>query len=298
MVYCAPVIVILETQYAVIGITHSHRIFAMPSRSLCRLVLAVSLFAFGYAPAANANPRPLPFTYIYETLSEGDAELEQYVDMTPVRAYSASGDRVWYAASQFQTEFEYGITNRLELGLYVTFVPTNPAYSLTPTLMDGNGLKQRLRYRFADVGQWPLDIALYGEVSENEREVELEGKIIVQRHFGRLRVVANAWAEREFYYNGNREWVLNPTGGAVFEITPAVQTGLEYWMRTEYPNSGTARVFNQGPHHFLGPTVLLQFGKLWWTTGAYLRLNEYGRTVAVGDSFGPVWIRTVIGVGL
>jgi hypothetical protein len=267
----------------------------MHCRSRRRHIIAVLLFGLGYVPGAKANPRPLPFTYIYETLSEGDAELEQYADMTPVRVYSATGDRAWYAASQFQTEFEYGITNRLELGLYVTFVPTNPAYSLTPTLMEGNGLKQRLRYRFADVGQWPLDIALYGEVSENEREVELEGKIIIQRHVGWLRVVANAWAERELYYNGNREWVLNPTAGAVFEVTPAVQTGLEYWMRAEYPNN---RVFNQGPHHFLGPTVLLQFGKLWWTAGAYLRLNEYGHSAVVGDGFGPVWIRTVIGVGL
>jgi hypothetical protein len=270
----------------------------MLARSQLRLSLALGTLGFAYSPKATANPRPLPFTYIYETLSEGDAELEQYVDMTPVRAYSASGDRVWYTAPQFQTEFEYGITDRLELGLYVTVVPTNPSYSLTPTLMQGNGLKQRLRYRLADVGQWPVDVALYGEVSENEREVELEGKLIVQRHFGRLRLAANAWAEREFYYNGSREWVLNPTAGAVFEITPAVQIGLEYWMRAEYPNHGAPRVFNQGPHHFLGPTVLLQFGKLWWTTGVYLRMNDYGRTVAVGDSFGPVWMRTVIGIGL
>ncbi len=270
----------------------------MHMRSQLLSILAIATLGFAYSPAVKANPRPLPFTYIYETLSEGDAELEQYVDMSPVRAYSASGERVWYSASQFQTEFEYGITHRLELGLYVTFVPTNSNYTLTPSLMQGNGLKQRLRYRFADVGEWPVDVALYGEVSENEREVELEGKIIVQRHFGRLRAVANAWAEHEFYYNGSREWVLSPTAGAVVEITPAVQTGLEYWMRAEFPTNGAHRVFNQGPHSFLGPTLLLQLGKLWWTTGVYVRLNDYGRTVAVGDSFGSLWLRTVIGIGL
>ena len=269
-----------------------------PHALQCRNPIATVALALStlLASNANANPRPLPFTYIYETLSEGDAEIEQYVDMTPVRAYSASGNRTWFAASQYQTEFEYGITDRLELGLYVTFVPSDSAYSLTPTLPEGNGVKQRLRYRLGETGQWPLDIALYGELSENQREVEVEAKIILQRHIGRLRVVANAWAEREFYFNGNREWVLNPTAGAVFEITPSVQPGIEYWMRAEYPDGSAPRVFNLGPNHFLGPTILLQFGKLWWSNGVYVRLNDYGRTVAVGDNFGNIWLRSVIGI--
>jgi len=272
------------------------RLCAFQSRNLVASVLVV----FGaFSPAnAKANPRPLPFTYIYETLSEGDAEIEQYVDMTPVRAYSASGNRTWYAASQYQTEFEYGITNRLELGLYITLVPSDSAYSLTPTMPEGNGVKQRLHYRLGETDQWPLDIALYGELSENQREVEIEAKIIVQRHIGRLRIVANAWAEREFCFNGNREWVLNPTAGAVFEITPSVPPGIEYWMRAEYPDGSLPRVFNLGPHHFLGPTLLLQFGKLWWSNGVYVRLNGYGRPVAVGDNFGNIWLRSVIGIGL
>src|SRR5664280_268660 len=247
---------------------------------------------------ASANPRPLPFTYIYETLGKGEAEIEQYVDMTPVRVLAVSGERAWYAASQFKTEFEYGITDRLELGLYVNFAPSNPAFALTPTIGNGNGFKQRLRYRLAELGQWPVDVALYGEVSENEREIELEGKIIVQRHLGPLRMVANAWAEHEIEYNGEREWVLNPTAGAVLEVSPPVQPGFEYWMRAEYGDEETARNFNMGPHHFVGPTLLLEFGKLWWSTGAYVRLNDIHRSAAIGDNLGRVWIRSVIGIGL
>jgi hypothetical protein len=247
---------------------------------------------------ASANPRPLPFTYIYETLGKGEAEIEQYVDMTPVQILSVSGDHAWYAASQFQTEFEYGITDRLELGLYVTLAPSNPAFTSIPTIGNGNGIKQRLRYRLAELGQWPVDVALYGEVSENEREVELEGKIIVQRHLGPLRIVANAWAEHEIEYNGEREWVLNPTAGAVLEVSPTVQPGFEYWMRAEYGDEETARTFNMGPHHFIGPTLLLQFGKLWWSTGAYARLDDMHRSAAIGDNLGRLWMRSVIGVGL
>ena len=137
----------------------------MLRRSLAWFVAALSL-----APAvASANPRPLPFTYIYETLGEGDAELEQYVDYVPTRALTVDNKRAWYGATQMQTEFEYGITNRLELGLYVTYAPT-PGNDLAAAshLTVGNGVKQRLRLRLAEAGEWPVDVAFYGEVTENE----------------------------------------------------------------------------------------------------------------------------------
>src|SRR3954468_16463874 len=93
---------------------------------------------FAAARPARGNPRPLPFTYIYETLPAGESELEQYVDFTPVRATStASPTPIWYGASQFQTEFEYGLTDRLELGIYFTFVPSTPAFNFTPSMPDG-----------------------------------------------------------------------------------------------------------------------------------------------------------------
>ncbi len=254
----------------------------------------------GITGSASANPRPLPFSYIYETLPAGQAEIEQYVDMTPVRAISTTGSRTWYAASQLQTEFEYGITDRLELGLYVTYVPTNPAYALTPAMPDGNGIKQRLRYRLSEPGDWPVDVALYGELSENEREFEIEAKVILQRYVGPLRLVANAWAEREFYYNGEAEWVLHPTAGAVLDLDARIQPGVEYWMRAELEDEdeGGTKSFNQRPMHYAGPTLLLEFGKIWWSTGAYFRMNDIHRAAVPGDAFGKYWVRTIIGIGL
>ena len=259
--------------------------------------------AFGTAAGARANPRPLPFTYQSETLAKGAGEVEQFVDYMPTRVLSSTSGVVWYGSTQFQTEVEYGLTDSLELALYFTFVPepSSERYMGLPTLIQGNGMKQRLRWRLADPQAWPIDVALYGEVAENEREIELEAKIILQRRFGRLRLITNLWAEREFYYDGRREWVLNPTAGATVELNERVHVGLEGWMRAELEDgdeeAAGPRPFNAGPHVYVGPAVLLNFGRMWWTTAVYWRADDPGRTTQVGDAYGPLWVRSVVGIG-
>ncbi len=254
------------------------------------------------ARSAFANPRPLPFSYPHEQLGEGSTEIEQYVDYTPVHALSGTQGTVTYGLLQFQTEFEHGLTDRLELGLYVTYAPAAPSdFEEVPLAVEGNGMKQRLRYKLADTGAWPIDVALYGEVSENEREIELEAKAILQRRFGIMRVIANATAEEEFYFDGRHDLVLNPSAGLTFEATPSVQPGIEWWMYGEYQeeNATSPRPFELGPHQYLGPALLLQFGALWWTNGVYVRLTDWNHDLdpLSGDSFGKIWIRSVVGLG-
>jgi len=271
----------------------------MASPSLSCALLAAPLLL--WASAASANPRALPFSYQHEQIASGAAELEQYVDLTPSRARDpSSGEPLWYGLSQFATEFEYGLTDRLELGLYVTYAPAaSNGFTDIPRAMDGNGMKQRLRFKLADTGAWPIDVSLYGEAVENEREFELEAKVILQRRLGLARIIANLSAEQEFYYDGKHDFVLNPSAGLTFELSPTVQPGIEWWMRAEYPQEGNvSRTFVLGPHHYLGPAVLLQFGALWWTTGVYLRLSDWSYEQQIGEGFGRVWARSVLGIEL
>ena len=271
-------------------------------RPRAALPSAVATALVAWASAASANPRPLPFSYQHEQIAKGALELEQYVDLTPARAQdAATGEPRWYGLSQFATEFEFGLTDRLELGLYVTYAPTaSNAVNNIPSPPDGNGMKQRLRFKLAETGEWPIDVSLYGETVENEREFELEAKVILQRRFGLARLIANASAEQEFYYDGKHDLVLNPSAGLTFELSPTIQPGIEWWMRAEYPleNPPDPRPFGLGPHHYLGPAVLLQFGALWWTTGVYVRLSDFSHEMQVGDGFGGIWARSVIGVEL
>jgi hypothetical protein len=258
---------------------------------------------------ANATPHPLPFTYTYDTLGAGEVEVEQYVDLVPVYTKDPSGRPSYYLASQFQTEFEYGITDRLELGVYATLAPgsTNISTQNEPVLTEGTGVKERLRYRLFDEGVLPIDIGFYGELVENDIEFEIEAKILLEKRFGNLRIDANLWGEREWHWQANvQDWVINPTAGVTYQISPAIHVGAEFWMRGEWtdpppidPITGrSVRPFALGPHEFVGPTVLFELGKLWWANGFYLRVDDINRHPVVGDNYGPAWFRTVIGIGL
>jgi hypothetical protein len=273
-------------------------------RHLRALALAPStlLAAFALAPAAHANPRPLPFSYQHEQLGKGESELEQFIDFSPTRALAIpSGDLAWYGLTSFTTEFETGLTDRLELGLYVTFAPAAPGdFTSTPQALDGNGMKQRLRYALAPSGEWPIDVSLYGELAENEREIEIELKVLLQRRFRFARLIANLSAEREFYFDGHHDIVLNPSAGLTFDPIPLFQPGIEYWLHAEFPEEDPPHPvpFGLKPHSYLGPTALLQFGRVWWTNGFYFRVSNLNHTLEAGETFGNVWFRSVIGVGL
>lgn len=248
--------------------------------------------------AILATPRPLPFSYSYDTLGKGDVEIEQYVDLSPARVRSG-GKTINYLAPQLQIELETGLSNRVELGLYATFTPMASAgVSALPELPVGNGAKQRLRVRLGEEGRWPIDIAVYGEVVESDREFELEGKLILQRRIGRLRIIGNAWVEREWEYVGHFAWVMNPTLGATYEITPTLHLGAEAWLRWVIPDVDEEKEFSHGPHLYAGPTMMVNFGRVWWAGGFYLRTTDFGRNLNAGEGFGAMWFRSIVGVNL
>jgi hypothetical protein len=268
------------------------------------LSAAFALAVLSVAAPAAANPRPLPFTYPHEQLVEGATELEQFIDFTPVKARDGTtADPTGYGSFQFQTEFEHGLTDRLELGLYVFYAPTSSSFTDVPRPFQGNGMKQRLRYKLADTGAWPIDVSLYGELVESDTEFEIEAKLILQRRFGLARIMANMTAEQEFEYEGDKDLVISPSAGATFEITPAIQPGFEWWMRAEYKeeDAPAVRPFAFGPHQYIGPVVMLQFGPLWWTNGFYLRVSDFNRPLSPSPvdaiAYGHFWMRSVIGYG-
>jgi hypothetical protein len=265
-------------------------------------VIAVLLVA----STASANPRALPMTYTTDTQPAGGAELELFVDMVPLRALSpTTTEETSYLASAFQLELEVGLAERLELGIYATFVPTF-GDQLAGTAQfpgAGNGMKQRLRYTLnPEPDSVPIlgNAAVYAEIAENEREIELEAKLLLEKRLDRVRVAVNLSAEYELYFSGQREWVLNPSAGATYELTARYHFGLDGFLRAEYPQNPAPadRTFGLGPHVYVGPAVLLSFDKVWWSVGAYARLTELGHDLSPGEPYGRVWLRSALGFDL
>jgi hypothetical protein len=261
-------------------------------------ILAVLLVS---GSAAMATPRQLPFSYPYETLSQGELELELYGDVTPLRVAPADPTRgnLWEPAYTLQNEIEYGVTDRVELGFYQVF-EANPAGAGDGggNAMQFDGFKWRVRGRFAEAGEWPIDVGYYIELETMHDEVSLEEKVLLAKRAGPWHWMANLWVEqteRRPYDDALRSFhfVLNPTTGVEYQVTPAVHPGVEYWARGEI---GTDDV-NDKLHHFVGPTVHLNLGKLWWTFGVYANLNNMDKPQP-GEIYGPVWARTVLGLNL
>ena len=255
---------------------------------------------------ARANPRPLPFTYQSETLPRGAVEVEQFVDLVPLRAVpgaSSNADQVWILASQFTTEFEVGLTDRLELGLYVTFVPQpNADYADSGP----DRCSRATASSSACATTWPIPrrgpstSRSTARSRENEREIELEGEDHPPaplrprpRHhepLGRARVLFRRQARVGPEPDARRD-------GRALAALSRRRRGLAA-RGVSRRGDRAARDFNLGPHVYVGPTFLANFGRLWWSTGA-LRARHRLRSSAGRQRqqpYGHLWFRTIVGL--
>jgi hypothetical protein len=256
--------------------------------------------------SARATPVPLPFTYPYETLQKGEGEDELYGDMTPLRVLAdptqPNGGRLWEPGYVLQNELEYGVSDRVELAWYQVF-EANPQDGGGNTMLF-DGFKYRARIRLAEAGEWPVDVALYIELETLHDEMSLEEKVILAKRFGRLHWMANLWVEEEM----NRPWddsvrntdfVINPTMGFTYEFAPWFQPGVEDWARGTFGGSQPAAIDRQNAqvHNFVGPTLHFDMGKFWFSVGAYVNCNDVNKP-DLGAIYGPVWVRTLLGITL
>lgn len=274
-------------------------------KTIIKCIAALSTIAC--SSRALATPRSLPFTYPYETNAEGELELELYGDVSPVRVEAGPQSRqptarLWEPAYQLQYEIEYGVSDRIELGFYQVFEAKPLDGGANSMVFDG--FKWRVRGRLAEAGQWPIDVALYLELETLHDEMSLEEKVILAKRFGRWHWMANLWVEESEHRpldppERSFHFVVNPTTGLTYEVTPGFQPGVEYWARGELGTVGdnAAEIVNNQVHHFVGPTVHIDFGKLWWSAGVYVDLNNT-HDPQPNEVYGPVWVRTVLGLAL
>lgn len=267
--------------------------------------IAISLLLNAVAPPAAANPKPLPFSYLHAIQPEGAFELETYTDMTPVRVARETDDgseAVTGVRAELQVELEVGVAEGLEFGWYFVF---RQGASGRGAAIEFKGLKQRLRWQLAPEGEWPIDVSLYGEIAELDDEIELEQKLILSKRLGAWRFAINLWFEQEYYFQDDLwKLVYHPTAGFTHELSPTVALGLEYWVRGRFddnvgaPGTAAAAVDTTDPVHYLGPTLMLVSPGPWFSLGAYVRLDGLPDAAVVGDPYGKLWFRAIVGFDL
>jgi hypothetical protein len=243
------------------------------------LTLALLLFLFslslGAAPA-HADRRAFTRTYEYMTMPTGELELEIYSqEARPV--FDEDG-----VEFQFQLELEYGITDHWDVSVYHVFEQAGGfALPEENSELHYEEMKLRSRYRFAERGEWPVDLLLYGEAVDvfGSDLHELEGKVILARDFGALTAVVNLIGEVAFG-EGESEFEQGFTLGLTYEIVPAFKAGAETWANVEL-QEGELLGWWAGPAVSWAPS-----SKFWWAVTAGFGLNDDSDDLIVRSIFG------------
>lgn len=198
-----------------------------PSR-LARCLLLGAIAAAGPAllsKAALANERH--FTYTYETavLPTGAKELEIWT--TP-----RIGRDSYFVRFDERMEFEVGVTDRLMTALYLNVSNTTAevAPEMRETEFEFEGVSSEMKYKLSDPVADTLGVGLYGEVTGSTNELEIEGKILLDKRLGSLLVAGNLVFEQEWEFEAEEtesEQAVEVDVAGTVTLRPGLSAGIE-----------------------------------------------------------------------
>ena len=214
--------------------------------------------------AALLLPRPAQagqrrFVYNYETLTapRHSVELENWITYKHRDGGDGDLDR-W----EFRHEFEFGVTDRLQLALYVADWQYDSRDEEGHDFRySGTGVEAV--YNLTNPNTAWLGSALYAEVVVGERLVELEGKLLLEKRFGPLSVVLNTVIEAGWEGEGldERRGEFQQTLGVSYALNKHFSAGAEAIYELEWP----AWSKPEPGRFFAGPNVSVRAGRFYGT---------------------------------
>lgn len=229
-----------------------------PSNLRRLAVSAIAGLLVSAATFSRADDRR--FTYNYETTTspKGAWEFEQWL------TWKAGNDGDTF---DFRHELEYGVTDNLQLGLYLSdwrlSVPDHGSSEA-----DWKSAGAEVIYSLTDPTKDWLGTALYGELAIGPEKFALEGKLLLQKNIGPLTLVYNFVLEAEWEGEDYDEkvGVIKNTVGLSYQISPSFFVGAEALHEIEFENWSDA-----GEHVvYVGPNVSFRKGKFFATvTGLF-----------------------------
>lgn len=242
------------------------------------VALAGALLA---APSARADQRSFIRAYEYATQPQGNLELEIWNDLEAARGAPFADALVTH-----RFELEYGLTDHWDVALYHVFQhgggssPADRAFRF-------DSWRAESRYRFAERGEWPVDVMLYGEVerpADFAEPWEIEEKLVLGRELGRIGLIANLVFEQALATGDKAHRRFELDLGGRYELSPWVRVGAEFWAIRE---SGASQPATYS--YFVGPSVSLASQRVWIQLGA---------GVGLGSTPQSVFARSVLGFNL
>lgn len=227
-----------------------------------RPLLALAVIA---VPAlAHADRRTLTHTNEYGTAAEGQTEVELYGTQT--RATWADGAPETFALS---VAIEHGISARWDVSLFQTFAQASGAGTASPLALTDVHL--RTRYRFAERGELPLDVAANAELGRQfgASAYLAEARLVLNRDFGLLTLTVNAAGAITFGADvSTPAYALRFAGGATYELSPTWRAGAETWFSLD-PEATDQFAGWAGPALSWAPST-----NLWVTATGGFGLND------------------------
>jgi hypothetical protein len=254
----------------------------MSSTTRFLLLCVVALIFFPDLCLAGARH----FTFLYETTTSapGSIELENWVTFQ-----TGNPDGKRFSELDFRHEFEFGITNRLQLSVYVADWRYETGFADQTSGLAYSASAVEAIYNLTNPVIDPIGISIYQEIRAGDRLVESESKLIAQKNLGPLIIAYNATLEAGWRGNGleEQEGEFQQALGASYELSPSLSAGLEILHEFIFPK-WDANEHTQ--NFFIGPNLSVRRGR-WFAT-----VTALAQATQTADE--PDWqIRTIVGFG-
>lgn len=214
--------------------------------SLSKIFLLVCVFfLISYAKLSIAGIDPFEFqVYGYQTKGKGN------IDPELLSSYIVSGHKegeggtspTYASQNMLRTalEIEYGLTDKVDFAYYLNLAKPDGKD------MQYAGSKFRLRGRFAEAGELPIDLGWYTEIewwksNFNDDQLESEFMLTLQKDIGNWTVIVNAPDIEKVHVGNNKNGVfeIGYRGEASYQMSEHNRVGLQLYGSPGQVNNAT-----------------------------------------------------------
>jgi hypothetical protein len=228
-------------------------------------ILTAAVAALAILPSpSHANERSFTYTYEVTTNPKGSIEYEQWATWEATRGVERMNE------FKFREELEFGLTDHLQLGLYLSDWSVVNTPGSTEAKWEDAGAE--FIWNLSNPTTDFLGSALYLETRLGDEQFALEGKVLLQKNFGQLIVAYNAVYEAEWEgpnYD-ERGGAVEQNLGISYELSPHFSLGAEVFHAMEMEDfkiHGKSALY-------AGPVASVKYGNWFATTTVLFQTTD------------------------